>query len=74
MKAITLTFDRRRPILEHMLKTYEVHWPGNPLVFRIPFQQDTKIQAHGQRVEFVRTGPGIKETIAALLEDLPDEE
>ncbi len=57
-----------------MLKTYAVHWPGNPLVFRIPFQQDTEIQTHGQRVEFVRTGPGIKETIAALLEDLPDEE
>jgi len=74
VKAITLTFDRRRPILEHMLKTYAVHWPGNPLVFRIPFQQLTEIQAHGQRVEFVRTGPGIKETIAALLEDLPDEE
>jgi hypothetical protein len=30
MKAITLTFDRRRGILKHMLKTYSVHWPGNP--------------------------------------------
>ncbi len=74
MKAITLTFDRRRAILEHMLKTYAVHWPDNPFRFRIPYQEDTRVDAHGQEIEFVRSAPGIKETIAALLADLPDEE
>jgi hypothetical protein len=74
MKAITLTFDRRKGILEHMLKTYAVHWPNNPFRFRIPYQEDTRVDAHGQKIEFVRSGPGIKETLAALLADLPDDE
>jgi hypothetical protein len=74
MKAITLTFDQRRSILEHMLKTYAVHWPGNPFSFLIPYQENTQVDAHGQEIEFVRSEPGIKETVSALLGGLPDEE
>ena len=74
MKAITLTFDRRRPVVEHMLMTYAVHWPGNPFLFRIPYQQDSKIDSHSQQIELIPSGSGIKETVLTLLEDLPDEE
>lgn len=74
MKAILLTYDRRRPIAEHMLKTYSVHWPSNRFDFLLPFQEDTNLNSHGQNVQLVRTGAGIRECVLTLLDDLPDEE
>lgn len=57
-----------------MLKTYSMHWPGNRFDFLLPFQEDTNINSHGQNVELVRTGSGIRECVLTLLDALSDEE
>jgi len=57
-----------------MLKTYAVHWPENRLLFRVPYQKNQELEAYGQRVELVQTNRRISETVAALIEGLPDDE
>jgi len=74
MRALVLTYDRYRLITEHMLKTYSIHWPNNKFIFRIPYQEDTRICAHGQAIELVQMGSGIKETVRGLLQGIPDDE
>jgi hypothetical protein len=74
MRALVLTYDRCRPITEHMLKTYSAFWPGNPFVFRIPYQENHQLNAYGQRFEFVRCGRSVFETMATLFGDLSDED
>ena len=72
MRAIVLTYDKCRPITEHMLRTYLVHWPNNPFLFRVPYQANAAIEAHGQRVEMIHCGRSVMETITALLDGLPE--
>jgi hypothetical protein len=74
MKALVLSYDRYRPITEHMLKTYEQLWPDNAFTFRIPYQINRRIESHSQRVELVASKPDVLSTLDALLRDIPDDE
>ena len=79
MRALVLTHDRCRLVAEHVLRTYAEHWPRNTLLFRIPYQSDTRMNTHGQRIEWVRADKGgmtrgIKAIVTELLDGLPDEE
>jgi hypothetical protein len=74
MKALVLTYDRCRPIVEHMLKTYEQLWPENPFVFLIPFQNDSRINSYGQNVQMVKAPQPIIQTVNCLLARVADHE
>jgi hypothetical protein len=72
MKAIVLTFDKNRAITEHMIARYETVWPGNPIVFHIPYQDHVGAESHNTK--YVATPPDIKSTVLGLLRDIDDEE
>ena len=72
MRAIVLTYDRNASITEHMIKCYEDLWPNNPFTFRISFQNENRCIIRSNR-EYIKTSPGIKETVLELLSDLDDE-
>ena len=74
MKAIVLTYDRYRLFTEHMLKTYSVLWPDNPFTFVIPFQDNSTINSHGQRIELVNCKREIVPTVLCLLDTVGEEE
>jgi hypothetical protein len=77
MKAIMLTFDKYKVFANHTIATYETLWPDNPLVFMIPYQEENTrnfyISKYGEKVELVKTKPGIKETMDTLLSNFVDE-
>jgi hypothetical protein len=54
-----------------MLK-YDELWPRHPFRFRIAFQELAGVNRGG--VEFVRTDPGIRDTVLQLIADLPEDE
>jgi len=72
-RAIVLTHDRMACVARHMIARYATVWPDHPFTFRIPYQQRSAV-ADGPRCEFVPAPPGIKQTVEALLADLPDDE
>ncbi len=72
MKAIVLTYDKNRPLTDHMIFKYDQVWPNHPFKFRIPYQE--KIGIDDSRHEFIKTPLDIKNTILSLVSDLPDEE
>lgn len=72
-KAIVLTYDRNACVARHMMARYEAVWPDHPFTFRIPYQQQSAV-SDMPRCEFVPSPAGIKQTVEALLADLPDEE
>jgi hypothetical protein len=72
-KAIVLTYDRTACVARHMIARYESVWPDHPFTFRIPYQGRSAV-VDNPRCEFVPSLPGIKQTVDALLTDLPDEE
>lgn len=72
MKALILTYDKNRPLTNHMIFKYEQIWPNHPFRFRIPYQE--KIGIDNNRHEFIKTPVDIKNTILYLINDLPDEE
>lgn len=72
MKAIVLTYDRNRPLTNHMIACYARLWPEHPLVFRIPYQVDA--HAPDPCREYVQCPAAIKPTVLALLDDIDDQE
>lgn len=78
MKALVLTFDKYRVFADHMIYRYQILWPNNPFIFRIPYQgEDVKEfyeTKYGNKVEMKKSKPGIVETINTLLEELNDNE
>ena len=68
-----MTFDKYRVLTDHMIFKYAQLWPDHPFQFRVPYQE-LGLSPASQRIEYRRTAPGIKETVLALLEDLPDDE
>jgi hypothetical protein len=72
MKAIVLTYDRYRPLTEHMIFKYEELWPDHPFCFRIPYQNLPAAVSAGR--EYLKSPAGIKNTVLRLLEDLDDDE
>ena len=72
-KAVVLTYDRTACVARHMIARYESVWPDHPFTFRIPYQ-DRSAVVDNPRCEFVPSLPGIKQTVDALITDLPDEE
>jgi hypothetical protein len=73
MKAVVLTYDRNRPLTDHMVLRYTKLWPDHPFDFLVPFQQEPP-SVLNERVRYVETPKAIKGTVLRLLEDLPDEE
>jgi hypothetical protein len=72
MKAIVLTCDRYRAVTEHMILKYKELWPDHPFVFRIPYQElGGRATASS---EYVKTPPGIRETVLELIADLDDDD
>ncbi len=55
-----------------MILRYEELWPEHPFRFRIACQELCGEET--PRREYRRTPPGIRDTVLALLEDLPDDE
>ncbi len=39
MKALVLTYDRNHFVTDHMIATYNKHWPDHPFTFYIPYQE-----------------------------------
>jgi hypothetical protein len=72
MKAIVLSFDRYRPLADHMIFKYEEIWTQHPFKFRIPYQ-DANLN-HLQNCEYIKSPADIKSTVLALLSGLGDEE
>jgi hypothetical protein len=72
MKALVLTYDKYRPLTEHMIGKYGQLWPQHPFTFRIPYQQLAG-KAEPAR-EYIRCPSGIKQTVLALIDGLDDEE
>ena len=74
MKAIVLSHDHNRPLVEHMLLTYAQLWPDHPFTFRIAYQKDRNFPDKFGPVEAIRAPLPIKPCVLKLIEDLPDEE
>jgi len=76
MKAIVLSFDRNHPMALHMIRQYQSLWPGNPFQFRVPYQESPNnlIKNHAGRIELIHTPRAIKQTVLALVADLPETE
>jgi hypothetical protein len=76
IKAIVLTYDRHRPITEHMILQYERLWPHHPFVFRIPYQNLRGIDS--EKIKYLEAPGGkpadIPATVLQLLADVDDEE
>jgi hypothetical protein len=73
VKALVLTFDKYRCFTDHMIQRYEDLWPNHPFTFYVPFQNTPATDKTG-KVIYVRSNPGIKDTVATLLKDLDGEE
>jgi hypothetical protein len=74
MKALVLSYDHYRPIAEHMLATYSRLWPANPFTFVIPYQSNSIINTHGQRVEMVQSTRDVMGTVDSLLRNVAADE
>jgi hypothetical protein len=76
MKAIVLTFDKYRDITDHMIYSYQKLWPGNPFVFRIPYQEYPKKikEKYGNKVELIESKSDIISTLKTILKDIDDDE
>ena len=78
MKAICFTFDRNMPVMEYVLYTYFKHWPDNPFVFYVPWNNikpDHLVDQYGaDKVKLLQTDSAVKPTIRTLLSVVePDE-
>lgn len=73
MKALVLTFDRNSAVAEHMMRRYDAAWPAHPFEFLVPFQDRLRV-ADSPRRRLICSPPGIRDTILALIGDLPNEE
>lgn len=71
MKALCFTFDRNMPIMEYVLYTYFKHWPDNPFVFYVPWNNikpDHLVSQYGaDKVKLLQTDSAVKPTIRTLL-------
>jgi hypothetical protein len=71
MKAICFTFDRNMPVMEYVLYTYFKHWPDNPFVFYVPWNNikpDHLVDQYGaDKVKLLQTDSAVKPTIRTLL-------
>ncbi len=72
MKAIVLSCDRYHPFANHMIARYGAIWRNHPFTFRIPWQLNQPTAEWGP-TEPIQTGPGIRETVLGLLEDISDD-
>lgn len=78
MKAICFTFDRNMPVMEYVLYTYFKHWPDNPFVFYVPWN-NTKpehlvCQYGSDKVKLLQTDSAVKPTIRTLLSVVESDE
>jgi hypothetical protein len=70
MKALCFTFDRNMPIMEYVLYTYFKHWPDNPFVFYVPWNNikpNHLVEKYGDKVRLLQTDSAVKPTIRTLL-------
>ena len=71
MKAICFTFDRNMRVMEYVLYTYFKHWPDNPFVFYVPWNNikpDHLVSQYGaDKVKLLQTDSAVKLTIRTLL-------
>ena len=72
MKALVLTYDKYRPLTDHMIHMYRKLWPDNPFNFRIPYQELAGNNEHNR--EYISCPADIKGTVLCLLSDLDDDE
>ncbi len=73
MNAIVLTYDRYRPLADHMIFKYDQLWSDHPFCFRVPFQDHPPTRT-GSRVEYRKSPSDIRGTVLTLLEDLDGDE
>ncbi|MCG8378075.1 MAG: hypothetical protein MI865_01230 [Proteobacteria bacterium] len=79
MKAIVLSFDDQLGFVELLHKCYRELWPGCPLTFLVPYQDQTVLARHHYlasqpEIEFRPTEKPIHLTMQALLEGCDDNE
>jgi hypothetical protein len=72
MLAIVLSCDRYHAFTRHMIARYEALWSDHPFTFRVPWQQN-KPACDRFRIDPVRTGGGIRQTVLTLLEGIDDD-
>lgn len=78
MKALILTFDKYKTFASHTILSYQKLWPENPFHFVIPYQDEAVKEyfekSFGEKVEMIKSPPGIKDTMITLLDGYDDEE
>ena len=72
MKAIVLSYDKKRIFTEHMIQKYHALWPDNPFCFRIPYQELSGENKSNR--EYIQCPKDIKSTVLSLISDLDDNE
>ena len=68
--SIVLSYDRNRPLANHMISCYESLWPDNPFLFHIPYQ--TAVDANICKRLYVESPAEIKTTVLRLLQSFAD--
>ena len=75
MKAIVLTYDKQIGFAELIHKIYMDKWKDCPLTFRIPWNDSKPQYFDGKKnVELINCGSSIRDTMFALLGDIPCDE
>lgn len=76
MKAVVLTVDSHLEVARLVVESYRRLWPAARFVFRIPyFQRDpSSMFEDAGDLEFVWTRPDIRNTMAALLDEIREDE
>lgn len=75
-KALVLTCDRYHTFADHMIRSYQRHWPDHPFTFYVPFQECQKVTGGclDVNIRFVQTPISIKQTVMTLLQEAEDDE
>ncbi len=74
IKALCLTLDRHRAIMDWVRLCYRTLWPDHPFVFHIPYQRDPPPDPGPDRVAWIRAPEPIPDTMERLLDGIPDDE
>ena len=75
MKALVLTYDDRIEFSELVVKSYNILCPNHKFEFIIPYNNIIPSYAvEHTNIKWVKAGLSVKETMAVLLSEIPDEE
>ena len=76
MKALILTYDRQIGLADLVIRSYAKLWPDNPFEYLVPLNDPAAggVLVQGAPVRFVASPSPVRETMAALLGEVRDDE